>query len=204
MVSLREFAEQRGNQGREEEEGGVLSVEPITMIVPPELQDMPETMASESSTSSSASDNGGDHPSTSSSSSSEGTPGREEEAGDVVSHVSDRPVMGEWESRTVPGRLSNMRKAPKDLPAGFRFKAALHHEVADCTPSVKRKGVHSVADGLDTSVRGPLRRRPAVSPARPGIQFARGVRVGADAANAQQHKVHHGLYAVVCKIGGAS
>ncbi|GKV42975.1 hypothetical protein SLEP1_g50324 [Rubroshorea leprosula] len=106
------------------------------MVVPPELQDMPETMASESSTSSSASDNGGDHPSTSSSSLSEGTPGREEEAGDVVSHVSDRPVMGEWESRTVPGRLSNMRKAPKDLPAGFRFKAALHHEVADCTPSV--------------------------------------------------------------------
>ncbi|GKV49779.1 hypothetical protein SLEP1_g56511 [Rubroshorea leprosula] len=136
MVSLREFVEQRGNQGREEEEGGVLSVEPITMIVPPELQDMPETMASESSTSSSASDNGGDHPSTSLSSSSERTPGREEEAGDVVSHVSDRPVMGEWESRTVPGRLSNMRKAPKDLPAGFRFKAALHHEVADCTPSV--------------------------------------------------------------------
>ncbi|GKV52266.1 hypothetical protein SLEP1_g58854 [Rubroshorea leprosula] len=136
MVSLRELIEQRGNQGREGEEGGVLSVEPIMMIVPPELQDVPETMASESSTSSSASDNGGDHPSAPSSSSSEGTPGREEGAGDVVSHVSDRPVMEEWESRTITGRLNNLRKAPKDLPAGFRFRAALHHEVADCAPSI--------------------------------------------------------------------
>ncbi|GKV33444.1 hypothetical protein SLEP1_g41962 [Rubroshorea leprosula] len=80
------------------------------MIVPPELQDVPETVASESSASSSASDNGGDHPSASSSSSStEHTPSREEGVGDV---------------------------APKDLPAGFKFKAALHHEVADCAPSI--------------------------------------------------------------------
>ncbi|GKV28929.1 hypothetical protein SLEP1_g37915 [Rubroshorea leprosula] len=136
MVSLRELTEQRGNQGREGEEEGVLSVEPITIIVPPELQDVPETMASESSTSSSTSDNGGDHPSAPLSSSSEGTPGREEGAGDVASHVSDRPVMEEWESRTITGRLDNLRKAPKDLPAGFRFRAALHHEVADCTPSI--------------------------------------------------------------------
>ncbi|GKV39927.1 hypothetical protein SLEP1_g47621 [Rubroshorea leprosula] len=94
-------------------------------------------MASESSTSSNAKDNGGDHLSApSSSSSSKGTPGHEEGAGDVVSHVSDRPVMGEWESRTITGRLSNLRKAPKDLPAGFRFRAALHHEVADCAPSI--------------------------------------------------------------------
>ncbi|GKU90816.1 hypothetical protein SLEP1_g4767 [Rubroshorea leprosula] len=136
MVSLRELTEQRGNQGREGEEGGVLSVEPITMIVPPELQDVPETMASESNTSSSANDNGVEHPSAPSSSSSEGTPGREEGAGDVVSHVSDRPVMEEWESRTITGRLSNLQKAPKDLPAGFRFRAVLHHEVADCAPSI--------------------------------------------------------------------
>ncbi|GKV40453.1 hypothetical protein SLEP1_g48098 [Rubroshorea leprosula] len=137
MVSLRELTEQRGNQGREGEEEGVLSVEPITMIVPPELQDVPETMASKSSASSSASDNGGDHPSApSSSSSAEETPSREEGMGDVVSNVSGRPVIGEWEGATILGRLSNLRKASKDLPAGFRFKAALHHEVADCAPSI--------------------------------------------------------------------
>ncbi|GKV50008.1 hypothetical protein SLEP1_g56726 [Rubroshorea leprosula] len=107
------------------------------MIVPPELQDVPETVASESSASSSASDNGGDHPSASSSSSStKQTPSREEGVGDVASPVSNRPVMDEWESRAIPSRLSNLRKAPKDLPAGFKFKAALHHEVADCAPSI--------------------------------------------------------------------
>ncbi|GKV25934.1 hypothetical protein SLEP1_g35306 [Rubroshorea leprosula] len=137
MVSLRELTEQRGNQGREGEEEGVLSVEPITMIVPPELQDVLETTTSESSASSSASDNGDNHPSASSSSSStEETPSREEGMGDVVSSVSDRPVIGEWEGATIPGRLSNLRKAPKDLPTGFRFRAALHHEVADCAPSI--------------------------------------------------------------------
>ncbi|GKV13814.1 hypothetical protein SLEP1_g24789 [Rubroshorea leprosula] len=137
MVSLRELTEQRGNQGREGEEEGVLSVEPITMIVPPELQDVLETMASESSASSSANDNGGDYPNAlSSSSSAEETPSREEGMGDVVSNVSDRPAIGEWEGATIPGRLSNLRKAPKDLPVGFRFKAALHHEVAYCAPSI--------------------------------------------------------------------
>ncbi|GKU88639.1 hypothetical protein SLEP1_g2876 [Rubroshorea leprosula] len=137
MVSLRELTEQRGNQGREGEEERVLAVEPITMIVPPELQDVPETVASESSASSRTRDDGDDHPSASSSSSStEETPSREEGAGDLVSSVSDRPVIGEWEGATISGRLSNLRKAPKDLPGGFKFKAALHHEVADCTPSI--------------------------------------------------------------------
>ncbi|GKV49653.1 hypothetical protein SLEP1_g56391 [Rubroshorea leprosula] len=137
MVSLRELTEQRGNQGREGEEEGILSVEPITMIVPPELQDIPKTVASETSAGSSASDNGGDPPSApSSSSSTEETPSREEGVGDLVSSVSDRPMIGEWEGAMIPGRLSNLRKAPKDLPAGFRFKAALHHEVADCAPSI--------------------------------------------------------------------
>ncbi|GKV27811.1 hypothetical protein SLEP1_g36935 [Rubroshorea leprosula] len=137
MVSLRELTEQRGNQGREGEEEGVLSVEPITMIVPPELQDSQETMAPERSTSSSARDDGGDHATASSSSlSTEETPSSEEGIGDVVSSVSDRPVIREWEGVTIPGRLSNLRKAPKDLPVGFRFKAALHHEVADCAPSI--------------------------------------------------------------------
>ncbi|GKV38405.1 hypothetical protein SLEP1_g46319 [Rubroshorea leprosula] len=137
MVSLRELTEQRGNQGREGEEGGVLSVEPITMIVLPELQDSPETMAPEGNASSSAGDAGGDQPTASSSSSStEETPIQEEGVGDLVSSVSDRPVVGGWESVTIPGRLSNLRKASKDLPVGFRFVAALHHEVADCTPSI--------------------------------------------------------------------
>ncbi|GKV41019.1 hypothetical protein SLEP1_g48600 [Rubroshorea leprosula] len=136
MVSLRELTEQRGNQGREGGEAGVLSVEPITMIVPPELQDSPERMAPEGSTSSSARDDGGDQPTASSSSSSTEETPIQEEVGDLVSSVSDRPVVGGWESVTIPGRLSNLRKAPKDLPAGFRFVAALHHEVADCTPSI--------------------------------------------------------------------
>ncbi|GKV46163.1 hypothetical protein SLEP1_g53172 [Rubroshorea leprosula] len=189
MVSLRELTEQRGNQGREGEEEGVLSVEPITMIVPPELQDVPETTASENSTGSSASDNGDDHRSaSSSSSSSEETPSREEGMGDVVSSVSDRPVIGEWESTTIPGRLSNLRKAPKDLPAGFRFRAALHHEVADCTPSI------SGYKRLEEMVRA--YHIPKTILLRTG-----GIRAGADAANAQQHKVHHRLYAVVRKVG---
>ncbi|GKV01866.1 hypothetical protein SLEP1_g14381 [Rubroshorea leprosula] len=119
------------------EEEAILSVEPITMIVPPELQDSLETMAPEGNASSNARDDGSDHPTASSSSSStEETPSREEGMGDVVSSVSDRLVVGEWEGVTIPSRLSNLRKAPKDLPAGFKFKAALHHEVADCAPSI--------------------------------------------------------------------
>ncbi|GKV45527.1 hypothetical protein SLEP1_g52599 [Rubroshorea leprosula] len=134
MVSLRELTEQRGNQGRDGEEERVLAVEPITMIVPPELQDVPEIMVSESSTSSSAGDNGdGHHDSPSSSSSSGNHEPEPENVGDVEQGV---PVVGEWENRVLPGRLSNIRKAPKDLPAGFKFKAALHHEVADCAPSI--------------------------------------------------------------------
>ncbi|GKV25971.1 hypothetical protein SLEP1_g35341 [Rubroshorea leprosula] len=137
MVSLRELTEARGNQGREEGGEGVISVEPITMIVPPELQDVPETTTPDSGASSSARDNSGEHPTASSSSSStEETPSREEGMGDVVCSVSDRLAIGEWEGRTIAGRLSNLRKAPKDLPAGFRFEAALHHEVADCAPSI--------------------------------------------------------------------
>ncbi|GKV29327.1 hypothetical protein SLEP1_g38264 [Rubroshorea leprosula] len=100
-------------------------------------EDVSETMRPDSSASSSARDNGGEHPTaSSSSSSSEETPSREEGMGDVVSNVSDQPVIEEWESKTIAGRLSNLRKAPKDLPAGFRFKAVLHHEVADCAPSI--------------------------------------------------------------------
>ncbi|GKU90645.1 hypothetical protein SLEP1_g4615 [Rubroshorea leprosula] len=127
--------------------------------VPPELQDVPETVAFESSASSRARDNGDDHPSASSSSSStEETPSREEGVRDVVSPVSDRPVMDEWESRAIPSRLSNLRKAPKDLPAGFKFKAALHHEVADCAPSIMSPTgwIPVYADHFDVGLRFPL------------------------------------------------
>ncbi|GKU99758.1 hypothetical protein SLEP1_g12557 [Rubroshorea leprosula] len=137
MDSFRERRELQGNQGIEREEKGVISVKPITMIVPPALQDLPKTMTPESSASSSTRDNGGDHHTSSSSSlSSEETHSREEGTGDVVSNVSYWPVIGEWESKTITGRLSNLQKAPKDLPVGFRFKAALHHEVADSAPSI--------------------------------------------------------------------
>ncbi|GKV17776.1 hypothetical protein SLEP1_g28237 [Rubroshorea leprosula] len=161
-------------------------------------QDVPKTMASESSTSSDASDNGGDHPSApSSSSSSEGTPGREEGAGDVVSHVSDQPVMGEWESRTITGRLSNLRKAPKDLPIGFRFRAALHHEVADCAPSI------SGYRRLEEMVRA--HHIPRTILLQTGAKSERACMYHRQAgypSDAQQHKVHNRLYAVVCEVGG--
>ncbi|GLU06115.1 hypothetical protein SLE2022_231730 [Rubroshorea leprosula] len=107
------------------------------MIVPPALQDLPETITPKSSVSSSARDDGGDHhASPSSSSSSEETPSREEETGNVVGNEPDLPVVKEWENRVITGRLSNLRKAPKELPYGFRFRAALHHEVADSAPSI--------------------------------------------------------------------
>ncbi|GKV04598.1 hypothetical protein SLEP1_g16741 [Rubroshorea leprosula] len=158
------------------------------MIVPPALQDLPETMTPESSTR----DNGGDHhSSSSSSSSSEETPSREEGTGNVVSNVSDLPVIGEWESRTITGRLSNLRKVPKDLPTGFRFKVALHHEVADNAPSISgyRK--------LEEMVK-------AYHISRTILLWTNAeLRVGSDVVNAQQYKVHHRLYAVVCEVGGA-
>ncbi|GKV48708.1 hypothetical protein SLEP1_g55511 [Rubroshorea leprosula] len=137
MDFFRELRELRGNQGRKEEEEGVISVEPIAMIVPPTLQDLPETITLESSASSSAGDDSGDHHiSSSSSSSSEETPSREEETGNVVGNEPDLPVVEEWENRLITGRLSNLRKAPKELPSGFRFKAALHHEVVDNASSI--------------------------------------------------------------------
>ncbi|GKU98784.1 hypothetical protein SLEP1_g11734 [Rubroshorea leprosula] len=197
MDFFRELRELRGNQGREEEEEGVISVEPIVMIVPSALQDLLETLTPESNASLSAKDNGGDHhTSLSSSSSFEETPGRKEGTGDVVGNNPDLPVVGEWENRVLTGRLSNLCKAPKDLPVGFRFRVALHHEVADSVPSIS-----GVIDGLDTSVRGSLGCRPAVSLARDNIRSAGGLRAGSDAADAEQHKVHHRLYAVVCEVG---
>ncbi|GKV46504.1 hypothetical protein SLEP1_g53486 [Rubroshorea leprosula] len=137
MDFFRELRELRGNQGREGEEEGVISIEPITMIVPSALQDLLERITPESTASSSVGDDGGDHHASSPSSlSSEETPSHEEETGNVVGNEPDLPVVGEWENRVIMGRSSNLRKAPKDLPAGFRFRAALHHEVADSAPSI--------------------------------------------------------------------
>ncbi|GKU96177.1 hypothetical protein SLEP1_g9445 [Rubroshorea leprosula] len=137
MDFFRELRELRGNQGKEEEEEGLISVEPIAMIVPPALQDLPEMLTPESSASLSVRDNGGDHhTSSSNSSSSEETPSHEEGIGNVVGNNLDLPVVEEWENRVLTGRLSNLHKAPKDLPAGFRFKAALHHEVVYSAPSI--------------------------------------------------------------------
>ncbi|GKV30781.1 hypothetical protein SLEP1_g39561 [Rubroshorea leprosula] len=42
-----------------------------------------------------------------------------------------------WESKVMNGRLDNLRKAPKTIPAGFRFRAALHHKVANGAGTVK-------------------------------------------------------------------
>ncbi|GKV10022.1 hypothetical protein SLEP1_g21447 [Rubroshorea leprosula] len=104
------------------------------MIVPPELQDLPEILTSESSASSNARDNSDGHRDSPSSSSSLGN--HEPEPENVGGIEQGVPVAGEWEDRVLPGRLSNIRKAPKDLPAGFKFRASLHHEVADCAPSI--------------------------------------------------------------------
>ncbi|GKV43232.1 hypothetical protein SLEP1_g50547 [Rubroshorea leprosula] len=143
MASFHDAREFRGNQG-EEEDVDVISVEPIAMVVPPELQDSPRTAAPESNTSSSVSGGcEGHQPSTSSDSPTEETPsGAEgvEEVGcsaPVTSAAAEVVVFEGWESKVLSGRLYNLRKAPKTLPAGFKFKAVLHHEVADGAATVK-------------------------------------------------------------------
>ncbi|GKV01662.1 hypothetical protein SLEP1_g14199 [Rubroshorea leprosula] len=162
MDSFRGLIELRGNQGREGEEEGVISVEPVAMIVPPVLQDLLETLTPENSASSSARDDGGDHhASPSSSSSSKETPSREGETGNVVGCERNLPVVEEWENRVITGRLSNLCKAPKELPSGFRFRAALHHEVADSAPSISgyrklEEMIPVYVDHFKASLRFPL------------------------------------------------
>ncbi|GKV31332.1 hypothetical protein SLEP1_g40028 [Rubroshorea leprosula] len=192
MEYVREVGELRGNQGIEEGEC-VMSVEPIAMIVPLELQDLPETLTPESSASSSALEGGDHHTSPSSNSPSEETPSREEETGNVVGNEPNLPVVEEWENRVIRSRLSNLRKAPKDLPAGFRFRAALHHEVANRAPSI------SGYKKLEEMVRS--YQIPRTILLRAGTKNERACTVF-DAADAQQHKVHHRLYTVVCEVGG--
>ncbi|GKV34742.1 hypothetical protein SLEP1_g43089 [Rubroshorea leprosula] len=75
MEFFRELRELWGNQGMEEEEG-VVSVEPIAIIVPSELQDLPKSIMPKSSTNSSTVGGFGNHqsPPSSKSQSSEATP----------------------------------------------------------------------------------------------------------------------------------
>ncbi|GKV49677.1 hypothetical protein SLEP1_g56415 [Rubroshorea leprosula] len=75
MEFFKELRELWGNQGREEEEG-VMSMEPIAMIVSLELQDLPKTLTPKSSANSSEHEGfGGRHFSPSEGLSSERTPG---------------------------------------------------------------------------------------------------------------------------------
>ncbi|GKV28899.1 hypothetical protein SLEP1_g37887 [Rubroshorea leprosula] len=145
MEFVREVEELRGNQGREGEES-VISVELITMIVPPELQDRPESLTPESSASSSVHEGSSANPSPSSGgSSSKKTPSAGEGTEEGVSSPSpesmevavDAPVVAGWENKTINSRLGNLRKAPHTLAVRFRFMANLHHEVADCAASIK-------------------------------------------------------------------
>ncbi|GLT25137.1 hypothetical protein SLA2020_002880 [Shorea laevis] len=114
------------------------------MVVPSKLQDLLETITPESSASSSAHGNSGyHHSSPSKSSSSERTSSDGEGMGEGASNPPTKNVeasvlvLVEWEGKTISGRLSNLRKAPQTLPARFRFKATLHHEVADGAASIK-------------------------------------------------------------------
>ncbi|GKV11499.1 hypothetical protein SLEP1_g22756 [Rubroshorea leprosula] len=129
--------ELRGNQGMEGEEN-VIVVEPITMIVPPELQDVSETPTPESSASLGAHEGSGANPSPSSEgSSSENTASASSPSPESMEVAVSVPPVAGWENKTIGGRLSNLRKAPNTLTAGFRFRANLHHEVADCPTSIK-------------------------------------------------------------------
>ncbi|GKU96731.1 hypothetical protein SLEP1_g9933 [Rubroshorea leprosula] len=145
MEFVREVGELWGNQGMEGEEG-VMSIEPIAMIVPPELQDLSKTLTPESSARSSTHEgSGANHSSSSEGSSSEKTLSVGEDVGEGVSSPSpesvevtvDVPMVVGWENKFISGRLSNLRKAPHTLGAEFRFRANFHHEVVDCATSIK-------------------------------------------------------------------
>ncbi|GKV06893.1 hypothetical protein SLEP1_g18712 [Rubroshorea leprosula] len=107
MASFHDVRELWGNQARKEEESVIL-VEPIAMIVPPELQDLPGTITPKSSAGSSAGgDSGKQRSSTSRNSSIEGTPS---EAGNEVEGV----------------------RSPSSA-----LVATLHHEIADGAATIK-------------------------------------------------------------------
>ncbi|GKV18407.1 hypothetical protein SLEP1_g28796 [Rubroshorea leprosula] len=116
-------------------------------------------------------------------------------------------VVGEWENRVIMGRLSNLRKAPKELPFGFRFRAALHHEVADSAPLISgykklEEMVRSYHIPKTILLRACTQNERACTVSQTGWILV--LRAGSDVADAQQHKVHHRLYAVVCEVGDTS
>ncbi|GKV48042.1 hypothetical protein SLEP1_g54878 [Rubroshorea leprosula] len=138
MEFVSEVGELRGNQVMEGEEN-VIAVEPITMIVPPELQDVLGTPTPESSASSGAREGSGANPSPSSEGLSlENTASASSPSPESMEVAVNVPPVAGWENKTIGGRLSNLRKAPNTLTVGFRFRVNLHHEVADCPTSIKR------------------------------------------------------------------
>ncbi|GKV48232.1 hypothetical protein SLEP1_g55057 [Rubroshorea leprosula] len=124
MPSLHDAQEFRGNQGKDEEID-VISVEPIAMIVPPELQDSPNLATPKSSASSSAGGGFDNHrPSTSSDSSMEKTSSEAEgveEVGCSASAMSATAEVVVFEG------------------------AALHHEVVNGAATVKGLGMPAKA-----------------------------------------------------------
>ncbi|GKU89524.1 hypothetical protein SLEP1_g3650 [Rubroshorea leprosula] len=185
MEFFRELRELRGNQGREEEE--------------------------ESSTSSSAGGHSDNHHSTASKgSSSKRTPsevgdGREDaNSPSMVPVEANVPMFAEWESKTIGGRFGNICKAPKDLPAGFRFKAALHHDVADNAASIRgykklEEMVRQYQIPKTILIRTSMKNERACSVFR--TRWVLVVRAGPNAADPQQHKVCYRIYVVVCEVG---
>ncbi|GKV33980.1 hypothetical protein SLEP1_g42411 [Rubroshorea leprosula] len=144
MEFFRELRELQGNQEREEEEG-VVSVEPITMVVPLELQDFSKAITLKSSPSSSAhGDADSHHSSTSNSPSAEATPhdgrgeGNSHNAPVFTNTKESVPVMDVWENIPIIGKLDNIYKVSQNLPLGFRFRVALHHDVADDATTITR------------------------------------------------------------------
>ncbi|GKV50661.1 hypothetical protein SLEP1_g57360 [Rubroshorea leprosula] len=153
MDFFKELRELRGNQGGEEEEG-VIAAEPIAMIVPPCLQDFPETMTPESSASSSAGDNGdGHHASPSSSSPSGDSSNHEEEPKNVGGNEHGLPAAGEWENKGgASSRSSGQRALNKWVQeaGGDDKRVPNPQDNIGANWRAEREGLLSVADGLDT------------------------------------------------------
>ncbi|GKV25424.1 hypothetical protein SLEP1_g34866 [Rubroshorea leprosula] len=207
MDFFRELRELRGNQGGEEEEG-VIAAEPIVMIVPSCLQDLPETMTPESSAGSSAGDNGdGHHASPSSSSPSGDSSNHEKEPENVGGNEQGLPAAGEWENKGgASSRSSGQRALNKWVQEAGGDDKGIPNPQDNIGANwwAEREGLLGIADGLDTCVCRSFRRWSAISLARTGIRPACRLRAAFDAADAQQHQVHRGLYAVVCETRGTS
>ncbi|GKV26835.1 hypothetical protein SLEP1_g36060 [Rubroshorea leprosula] len=131
MASFHDVRELWGNQGGEDKVD-VISLEPITMIVPPELQDLPRTITSKSSASSSAGGGSGDHRSSTSSSDSSAEETPSEVGGVEEGGCSALAIRTEVEWLCL-----------KD----GRARATMHHEVVDGAAMVKRPAQYQGRDG---------------------------------------------------------